>query len=261
MTKIDLVGKRALVTGGSSGIGEAVAAELAQAGADVAINYVSHGEAAEAGAGRVREMGRRALALAADVADAAAVAEMFATIDAEWGGIDILINNAGIDGPRAVSWESDIEAWRKVIDVNLFGAFYCAREALKRMVAQKGGVVLNMTSVHEIVAWGGYSAYATSKAGLSMLTKTLAQEAAPFGVRVLALAPGAIRTPINAAVWQDAAGLADLNTKIAMGRMGERSEIAGMAAMLVSDLASYVTGTTILVDGGLTDYPDFAHGG
>jgi glucose 1-dehydrogenase len=261
MTKIDLTGKRALVTGGSSGIGEAVVAELAQAGADVAINYVSHAEDAEAGAGRVRETGRRALALAADVADAAAVAEMFATIDAEWGGIDILINNAGIDGPRAVSWESDIEAWRKVIDVNLFGAFYCAREALKRMVAQKGGVVLNMTSVHEIVAWGGYSAYATSKAGLSMLTKTLAQEAAPFGVRVLALAPGAIRTPINAAVWQDAAGLADLNTKIAMGRMGERSEIAGMAAMLVSDLASYVTGTTILVDGGLTDYPDFAHGG
>ena len=261
MTKIDLTGKRALVTGGSSGIGEAVVAELAQAGADVAINYVSHAEDAEAGAGSVREMGRRALALAADVADAAAVAEMFATIDAEWGGIDILINNAGIDGPRAVSWESDIEAWRKVIDVNLFGAFYCAREALKRMVAQKSGVVLNMTSVHEIVAWGGYSAYATSKAGLSMLTKTLAQEAAPFGVRVLALAPGAIKTPINAAVWQDAAGLADLNTKIAMGRMGERSEIAGMAAMLVSDLASYVTGTTILVDGGLTDYPDFAHGG
>ena len=261
MTKIDLTGKRALVTGGSSGIGEAVVAELALAGADVAINYVSHAEDAEAGAGRVREMGRRALALAADVADAAAVTEMFATIDAEWGGIDILINNAGIDGPRAVSWESDIEAWRKVIDVNLFGAFYCAREALKRMVAQKGGVVLNMTSVHEIVAWGGYSAYATSKAGLSMLTKTLAQEASPFGVRVLALAPGAIKTPINAAVWQDAAGLADLNTKIAMGRMGERSEIAGMAAMLVSDLASYVTGTTILVDGGLTDYPDFAHGG
>jgi len=261
MTKIDLVGKRALVTGGSSGIGEAVAAELAQAGADVAINYVSHGEAAEAGAGRVREMGRRALALEADVADAAAVKKMFAAIDAEWGGIDILINNAGIDGPRAVSWESEIDAWRKVLDVNLFGAFYCAREALKRMVAQKGGVVLNMTSVHEIVAWGGYSAYATSKAGLSMLTKTLAQEAAPFGVRVLALAPGAIKTPVNAAVWQDAAGLADLNAKIAMGRMGERGEIAGMAVMLVSGVASYVTGTTVMVDGGLTDYPDFAHGG
>jgi glucose 1-dehydrogenase len=261
MTPIDLTGKRALVTGGNSGIGEAVAAALAAAGADVAINYISHPEAAEAGAEAIRKLGRRALTVKADVADAAAVAAMFAAIDGEWGGIDILVNNAGIDGPRALSWESDLDAWRKVMDVNLFGAFHCAREALKRMVAQKAGVVLNKTSVHEVVAWGGYSAYATSKAGLSMLTKTLAQEAAPFGVRVVALAPGAIKTPINAAVWQDEAGLADLNAKIAMGRMGERKEIADMAVVLVSGLAGYVTGTTLFVDGGLTDYPDFAHGG
>jgi NAD(P)-dependent dehydrogenase (short-subunit alcohol dehydrogenase family) len=261
MTQIDLSGKRALVTGGNSGIGEAVARELAQAGADIAINYISHREAAEAGAEAARELGRRALTVKADVAAPDEVAAMFARIDAEWGGLDILVNNAGIDGPRALSWESDLAAWRKVMDVNLFGAFHCAREALKRMIPQKKGVVLNMTSVHEVVAWGGYSAYATSKAGLSMLTKTLAQEAAPFNVRVVALAPGAIKTPINANVWQDEAGLADLNAKIAMGRMGERSEIAGMAAVLVSDLASYVTGTTIFVDGGLTDYPDFAHGG
>ena len=258
---IDLSGRRALVTGGNSGIGAAIVESLAAAGADIALNYVSHPEAAEASADAVRRSGARALTLEADVSDAAAVEDMFSKIDAEWGGLDILVNNAGIDGVAAMAADADLAAWRRVVEVNLFGAFYCAREALKRMVAQKGGVVLNMTSVHEIVAWGGYSAYATSKAGLSMLTKTLAQEAAPFGVRVLALAPGAIRTPINAAVWQDAAGLADLNTKIAMGRMGERSEIAGMAAMLVSDLASYVTGTTILVDGGLTDYPDFAHGG
>lgn len=261
MATIDLSGKRALVTGGSSGIGEAIVMALAGAGADVAINYITHPEAAEAGADKARNLGRRVLTLEADVADPAAVEKMFAQLDAEWGGLDILVNNAGIDGPRAVSWESDIDAWRKVIDVNLFGAFYCSREALQRMVRQMHGVVLNITSVHEVVAWGGYSAYATSKAGLSMLTKTLAQEAAPFSVRVLGLAPGAIRTPINAAVWKDTAGLADLNAKIAMGRMGERDEIAGMALVLVSELSSYVTGTTVFVDGGLTDYPDFAHGG
>jgi glucose 1-dehydrogenase len=261
MLQIDLSGKRALVTGGNSGIGEAVAQTLAAAGADVAINYISHPEAAEAGAEAIRKLGRRALTVEADVSTPDAVAAMFAKIDAEWSGIDILVNNAGIDGPRATGWESDPAAWRKVIEVNLYGPMHCARAALRRMVAQKSGVILNMTSVHEVVAWGGYSAYATSKAGLSMLTKTLALEAAPFGVRVLALAPGAIKTPINANVWQDNAGLADLNAKIAMGRMGERSEIAGMAAVLVSDLGSYMTGTTVFVDGGLTDYPDFAHGG
>ena len=120
-----------------------------------------------------------------------------------WSGIDILINNAGIDGDRALGWEADIAAWRKVIEVNLFGAFYCAREALKRMVPQKSGVVLSTSSVHEEIAWSGYSAYTASKAAVSMLTKTLAQEAAPHGVRVLAVGPGAIKTPINRSVWSD----------------------------------------------------------
>lgn len=261
MIAIDLSGRRALVTGGNSGIGEAVALKLAEAGADVAINYVSRPQAAREVADSIRGLGRRALAIEADIARPEAVAAMFARLDAEWQGLDILVNNAGIDGPRALAWDGDPAAWREVVEIDLFGAFYCAREALRRMVAQGSGVVLNVTSVHEVVAWAGYSAYASAKAGLSMLTRTLALEAAPFGVRVLALAPGAIRTDINAAVWQDSAGRADLDAKIAMGRMGTCDEIAGMAAVLVSDLGSYMTGTTVFVDGGLTDYPAFAHGG
>jgi NAD(P)-dependent dehydrogenase (short-subunit alcohol dehydrogenase family) len=197
----------------------------------------------------------------ADVTDAAAVESMFRQVEKQWGGVDLLINNAGIDGARALSWETDLAAWRKVIDVNLFGAFYCAREALKRMVPQRAGVILSTSSVHEEIAWSGYSAYAASKAALGMLTKTLAQEAAEFGVRVLALAPGAIRTPINRSVWDNPAGLQDLLQKIPLKRLGTPEEIAQLAVVLVSDAAAYMTGRTIYVDGGMTNYPDFAHGG
>jgi NAD(P)-dependent dehydrogenase (short-subunit alcohol dehydrogenase family) len=186
---------------------------------------------------------------------------MFASIDMNWGGIDILVNNAGIDGTRNMSWEADLEAWRKVIEVNLMGAFYCAREALQRMTRQKSGVIINLSSVHEEIAWSGYSAYTASKAAVGMLTKTLAQEAAPYGVRVLSIAPGAIRTPINRAVWSDPQCLQDLLEKIPLQRIGEPAEIARMVVVLASDVASYVTGRTVFVDGGMTDYPDFSHGG
>ena len=129
------------------------------------------------------------------------------------------------------------------------------------MLQRQRGVILNITSVHEFIPWAGYSAYTSAKAGLAMLTKTLAQEVAGQGVRVLALAPGAIKTPINADVWRNPQGLADLNKKIAMGRMGEPEEIARVAAFLVSDLASYITGVTLAVDGGMLLYPDFRQGG
>ncbi len=258
---IRLDSKRALVTGGNSGIGAAIALALAAAGARVAINYVADPAAAERLATQIEGEGGSALAIQADVADPAAVAAMFATIDAAWGGLDILVNNAGIDGARALSWEADIESWRQVIDVNLFGVFYCAREALRRMVPQKGGVVLNLSSVHEEIAWSGYSAYTASKVAVGMLTKTLAHEAAPCGVRVLALAPGAIRTAINRPVWSDPKNLHDLQEKIPLQRIGEPAEIAQMVVVLVSEVASYVTGRTVFVDGGMTDYPDFAHGG
>jgi NAD(P)-dependent dehydrogenase (short-subunit alcohol dehydrogenase family) len=173
---IRLEGKRALVTGANSGIGAAIALGLADAGAKVAINYVAHPEAADELVQSIKQKNGEAISIQADVSDPKAVGNLFWQLDVAWSGIDILINNAGIDGERALGWEADIAAWRKVIEVNLFGAFYCAREALKRMVPQNSGVVLNISSVHEEIAWSGYSAYTASKAAVSMLTKTLAQD-------------------------------------------------------------------------------------
>jgi NAD(P)-dependent dehydrogenase (short-subunit alcohol dehydrogenase family) len=258
---ISLKGKRALVTGANSGIGKAVALALGEAGAMVAINYIVHPETAQEVKQSLLKKSHDALTLQADVSDPAQVENMFAQIDKAWGGIDILVNNAGIDGKRMMSWEADYASWRKVIDINLMGAFSCASEALKRMVPQKSGVIINMTSVHEVIAWSGYSAYTAAKAGLSMLTKTLAQEVAPFGVRVLSLAPGAIKTPINQDVWNNPDSLKDLLEKIPLKRMGNTEEIGKMTVVLCSDIASYLTGSSVFVDGAMTDYPDFAKGG
>ena len=258
---ISLAGRRALVTGANSGIGQAIALALGDAGADVAINYVTHPEAADAVVAQLAAKGRRGLALRADVSNEADVEAMFRQVDAQWGGIDILVNCAGIDGVHALEQDAKMADWRRVIEINLFGAFDCARHALARMLAQGRGVILNISSVHEVIPWSGYSAYTSSKAALGMLTKTLAQEAAPHGVRVLALGPGAVQTPINQSVWADPAASADLLTKIPLGRMGRTDEIATMAVVLCSDASSYVTGTTLMVDGAMTTYPEFAHGG
>jgi glucose 1-dehydrogenase len=222
---------------------------------------VTQPEAAAAVVSQLAAKGRRSLALHADVSNEADVDAMFKAMDAQWGGIDILVNCAGIDGVRALAQDAQMADWRRVIEINLFGAFDCARHALARMLPRKGGVILNISSVHEVIAWSGYSAYTASKAGLAMMTKTLAQEAAPHGVRVLALGPGAIETPINQAARADAAGMADMLSKIPLGRMGRTDEIANMAVVLCSDVASYVTGSTVFVDGAMTDYPEFARGG
>ncbi len=259
--EVRLDGRRALVTGANSGIGRAIAIALAQSGAKVAVNWVVNPDATDEVVKAIQKGGGTALPVQADVSKADQVAAMFQQIDQAWGGLDILVNNAGIDGQRSLAWEADLDAWRRVLEINLFGAFYCASEALKRMVPAGGGTVLNLTSVHEVIAWTGYSAYTSAKAGLSMLTKTLAQEAAPHGVRVLAVAPGAIKTPINKDVWTDPKMRADLLDKIPIARIGETDDVADMVTFLVSDAASYVTGTTVFVDGGMTDYPDFRKGG
>ncbi len=261
MLSVELNKKRALVTGANSGIGTAVAKTLAEAGADVVINYVVHPDNAEALAEEIRGKGRKAMTVMADISDAEQVSAMFARVEKEWGGLDILVNNAGIDGGRMLGWEADVDAWRRVIDINLFGTFLVSQAALKHMVPRGSGVIVNLSSVHETIPWSGFSAYAASKAGVSMLTKTLAQEVSSRGVRVLAVAPGAIRTPINKDVWGDPEGLADLDKKIPMNRMGTAEEVASMVAVLASDRASYVTGTTVFVDGGMLDYASFAHGG
>jgi NAD(P)-dependent dehydrogenase (short-subunit alcohol dehydrogenase family) len=258
---ISLESKRVVVTGGSSGLGEAMSIAAAAAGAKVAVNYSRHADKAKAVVAKIQAAGGEAFAIKADVSKPKAAAMLFAAVEKRWGGIDVLINNAGIDGKRALAWKADFEDWNKVMEINLTGAFLCAAEALKRMVPKKRGVILNVTSVHEIIPWSGFSAYAASKAGVAMMTKTLAQEAAPYGIRVLAIAPGAIRTPINRAVWSNPKALKDLEKKIPLQRMGEPREIAAMAVVLVSDAASYVTGCSVTVDGGMTDYADFAHGG
>jgi glucose 1-dehydrogenase len=258
---VTLKGRRVLITGANSGLGAGMAREVAAAGARVAVNYVVHPELATSLVDELIGIGGDAFGVAADVSDAMQVAAMFAELDRRWGGIDVLINNAGIDGPKALAWNADPANWERVLRVNLIGSFLCAREALRRMVADKRGVVLNMTSVHEKIAWGGYSAYTASKAAIGMLTQNLAQEASPFGVRVLSLAPGAIRTPINQDVWNDPDSLRDLLTKIPLGRMGEPEEIARLAVFLVSDAASYMSGSTVYADGAMTDYPEFSHGG
>jgi NAD(P)-dependent dehydrogenase (short-subunit alcohol dehydrogenase family) len=167
--QIDLQGKRVLVTGGNSGLGAAMARGFADAGARVAINYLVRPEETDALVKEFETAGGEAIGLLADVSDAEAVEAMFAKVVEAWGGIDILVNNAGIDGARAMGWEGEIDAWMKVIDINLKGAYLCARQALKRMVKQGSGVVLNTSSVHEVIAWTGYSAYTASKAGLSMM--------------------------------------------------------------------------------------------
>lgn len=259
--QIQLDGKVALVTGASSGIGQAIAKALAACGAKVAVNYIGDPDTPKETMDAITDAGGTAHAVQADVSDQMQVAAMFTEVDQKLGAVDILVNCAGIDGKHQLGWEADLDNWKKVVEVNLFGTFHCAQQALQRMTARKSGVILNITSVHEVIAWSGYSAYTASKAGVSMLTKTLAQEAAPFGVRVLSLAPGAIQTNINRAVWTDKDGMTDLLKKIPMGRMGQADEIGRLAAILVSDGASYVTGTTIFSDGGMTDYPGFSYGG
>ncbi len=256
---IELKGKRALVTGANSGVGRAIVRAYIRAGAQVAINYVAHPGAARNLVEELTREGGQGFAYRADVSDPEAVSTMFAGIDDVWGGLDILVNCAGIDGPRELAWEARISEWRRVIETNLFGAFYCAQEALRRMVPAGSGVVINLTSVHEQLPWSGYSAYTASKAGLGMLTKTLAQEAGRHGVRVLALAPGAIQSPINRSVLEDKEGLAQLLTRIPTERLGDPEDVAGMAVVLASDAARYITGTTVYVDGGMSLFPGFTH--
>jgi glucose 1-dehydrogenase len=262
MMNIDLRGRRALVTGSGSGLGEAIAIAFSSAGARVAVHdRTERTAAAEAVVQRIVQQGGTAQAFYADISVDAEVSRLFTEISDAFGGLDILVNNAGMDGGAANCVESDPGQWARVIAVDLQGAYLCARQALQRMLPQKHGVIINITSVHEFIPWSGYSAYTSAKAGLSMFTKTLAQEVAASGVRVLAIAPGAIRTPINASVWQDPQGLADLDEKIAMGRLGEPAEIGQVAAFLACDLASYITGTSVAVDGGMLIYPEFRHGG
>lgn len=259
--EINLKGKVAVITGSSSGLGRSIAQFLSQAGASVVINYRKEKDKADEVTQEIIQGGGKAICVQADVSKKEDVKHLFEMADQELGPVDILVNNAGIDGKRQMCGDDDPDEWERVISINLLGPYYCAREAVKRMIPKKSGVIINITSDHEFVPWSGYSAYSSSKAGLSMFTKTLAQEVAENNIRVISVAPGAIKTPINRDVWGNPDSLADLLKKVAMPRLGEVSDIGSVVAFLCSDLASYVTGITVPVDGGMLLYPDFKHGG
>jgi glucose 1-dehydrogenase len=256
-----LENKRALVTGANSGIGLAIAQRLATEGASVVINYVAHPEAADELVKQIQAAGSRAIAVPADIADEAQVDEMFAQAKSAFGGLDILVNNAGMETYHEFL-EMPLDAWRKVLNVDLTGAFLCAQRAARMMIESgTNGSIVNITSVHQKIPWGGYAHYCAAKAALDMLTKTIALELATNKVRINSVAPGAIATPINKNVWGNPEGLRDLLTKIPSERMGKPEEIAAAVAFLCSDEASYITGATLFVDGGMTLYPAFRHGG
>ncbi|WP_308387993.1 glucose 1-dehydrogenase [Acidithiobacillus sp. AMEEHan] len=261
MIGIELRDRVAVVTGASGGLGQAMARTLAAAGARVAVHYGRDQKGADTVVNEIRAAGGTADAFAADISDPEAVAALMTAVESKFQGLDILVNNAGMDGARAVVGKDDPQRWQQVIAVDLFGPYYCARAAIPHMEKKQRGVIINVTSVHEFIPWKGYSAYTSAKAGLSMFTKTLAQETADRGIRVVAIAPGAIQTPINQDVWSNPETLKDLDEKISMGRLGKPEEVANVVAFLSSDLASYITGTTLAVDGGMLIYPEFRHGG
>lgn len=263
-----LTGQKALVTGANSGIGQGVAIGLGQAGADVVVNYVSGDEAANAVVDQIRRSGAKAFAHKADVSSEDQVADMFKHMVQEFGTIDILVNNAGLQRDAAFR-EMTLERWNTVLGVNLTGQFLCAREAIREFlrrgivpsVSCAAGKIICMSSVHQEIPWGGHANYATSKGGIKLMMESLAQEVAPHRIRVNAIAPGAIRTPINTVAWQTPEAYAQLMTLVPYGRIGEPEDIARAAVWLASDHSDYVVGTTLFIDGGMTLYPGFATGG
>src|SRR6516164_9478323 len=263
-----LKGQKALVTGASSGIGKAVAVALGQAGADVVVNYVGGAAPANEVAAAISKFGARSLPLQADVSQESQVQAMFAQMLKEFGTIDILINNAGLQKDAPLE-EMTLAQWNTVIGVNLTGQFLCGREAVREFkrrgvvkdVSVCAGKIICMSSVHEVIPWAGHANYAASKGGVMLMMESLAQEVAPHRIRVNSIAPGAIRTPINTSAWSTEKAYDQLMTLVPYKRIGEPEDIARAAVWLASDDSDYVNGVTLFVDGGMTLYPEFASGG
>lgn len=261
---IDLTGQVAIVTGASSGLGRASASLFAQAGARVAVNYNSNKHAADDVVARIVADGGEAFACQADTSDEEAVIRLFDETASRFGGIDIVFANAGMQKDAAYA-ELTLADWKRVIDVNLTGQFLVSREAVRRFRKQgdRGlgraiGKILFMSSVHETIPWAGHANYAASKGGSGMLMRTLAQEVAEERIRVNALAPGAIKTEINADATADEDKLLKL---VPYGRIGDVDDVARAALFLVSAAADYIVGSTLTVDGGMSLYPGFRHNG
>jgi glucose 1-dehydrogenase len=263
-----LAGQKALVTGGSSGIGRAVAIALGGAGADVAVNYRSGEEEAEEVVDAIKDQGSNAIALQADVAKEDQVQAMFAKMFDAFGTVDILVANAGLQQDARFE-EMTLQQWNTVINVNLTGQFLCCREAVREFkrrgvrpeISCAAGKIICMSSVHDTIPWAGHVNYAASKGGVMLMMKSIAQEVAPYRIRVNSISPGAIRTPINRQAWETPEAYAELLKLIPYKRIGEPEDIARAAVWLVSDEADYITGTSLYVDGGMTLYPGFEAGG
>jgi len=263
-----LLGQKALVTGASSGIGRAIALALADAGADVVVNYSSGEEKARTLVGEIAERGVRALAVRADVGDEVQVEAMFRSAIDAFGTVDIVVNNAGLQ-QDAPFHEMTLAQWNRVINVNLTGQFLCSRAAVREFrrrgvrpeISCSAGKILCISSVHEVIPWAGHVNYAASKGGVMLMMKSIAQEVAPYRIRVNSICPGAIRTPINMEAWDTPEAYSELMKLIPYKRIGEADEIGRAAVWLASDYADYVHGISLFVDGGMTLYPGFETGG
>ena len=256
------------MTGANSGIGEAAAIALGQAGADVVVNYVTGEDSAEAVVDTIRRSGANAYTHKADVSQEDQVEDMFRHMVERFGTVDILVNNAGLQRDASFQ-EMTLAQWNTVIGVNLTGQFLCARAAVREFVRRgivpavscAAGKIICMSSVHETIPWAGHANYASSKGGIMLLMKSLAQEVALHRIRVNSIAPGAIRTPINASAWSTEKAYDQLMTLVPYKRIGEPEDIARAVVWLASDDSDYVVGTTLFVDGGMTLYPGFTEGG
>jgi glucose 1-dehydrogenase len=263
-----LHGQKAIVTGADSGIGRGVALALGAAGADVVVNYRKGEDAAMDVARQITQSGSRALAIRADVSSEPEVKDLFHRAVEHFGTLDILVSNAGLQ--RDAPFEDlTLDQWNTVIGVNLTGQFLCAREAVREFkrrgvveeVSRAAGKIICISSVHELIPWAGHANYAASKGGVMLMMKSLAQEVAPFRIRVNSISPGAIRTPINTAAWNTPEAHAGLMRLVPYKRIGEPEDVGKVAVFLASDESDYMTGTSLYVDGGMTLYPEFASGG
>lgn len=259
----------AIVTGASSGIGAGCARELAKAGASVVVNYPVEAtrKMAENVVHEIINEGGKAIAYKCDVSKEEEVKQMFADIVSQFGTVDILINNAGLQKDAPFT-EMTLDQWNFVIGVNLTGQFLCAREAIKEFLrrgvngkSKSAGKIICMSSVHEVIPWAGHANYAASKGGVNLMMKTIAQEFAPQKIRINSIAPGAIATPINHDAWDTSDHLQNLLKLIPQKRIGQVDDIGKAAVWLASDDSDYVNGTTLFVDGGMTLYPGFEGNG
>ncbi|MDF9795260.1 glucose 1-dehydrogenase [Catalinimonas alkaloidigena] len=263
-----LKGQAALITGASSGIGQNIAIAMANEGAVVGINYSSSEDGAKETLRQVKQAGSEGMIIQADVSDPESVNNMFGQFMERFGTIDILVSNAGIQKDAAFL-DMSFEDWQKVLAINLNGQFLCAQHAAKEFIkrgvvnerSKAAGKIICMSSVHDIIPWAGHINYATAKGGVMMLMKTMAQELAHHKIRVNALSPGAIKTPINEEVWKDEEQRNELLALIPYKRIGEPEDISNAAVWLASDESDYVNGQTIYVDGGMSLYPGFIGNG